>query len=194
LATGWRSSRLRNDGTAALERIERAIEVLEGRPPDSNLLIGAGVFVAAIQLTGQWSAIRYIPQPGEFPGWSAASDPTDLIDQTLRGLPLAAAITTWWLLLDYPPSAATRRTKPIGDAPAPLQLPMGPAADDGTRTDATMAVDPGTAVTSLEATCGGGGHDLDDPDRPGAHRGTSDFSDRPLAAGAVGLGNAQAAV
>jgi hypothetical protein len=84
---------------------------LEGGPPDSNLPIGAGVVVTAIQLTGQWSALRYIPQPGEFPGWSAASGPGESIAQNLRGLPLAAAITSWWLLRRYRRSAATRLGK-----------------------------------------------------------------------------------
>jgi hypothetical protein len=101
--------------TAALERIERAIQVLEA-PGKVDLPIGGGVVVAAIQLTGQWSAIRYIPQPGKFPGWSAASDPSELLNQTLRGVPLAAAITTWWLLLGYPPSPATR---PVGGSESP---------------------------------------------------------------------------
>jgi A nuclease family of the HNH/ENDO VII superfamily with conserved AHH len=83
----------------------------------------------------------------KFPGWSAASDPSELLNQTLRGVPLAAAITTWWLLLGYPRSAATRRTTALGDTREPIQLAMGEAADDGTRTDATVALDAQPGAT-----------------------------------------------
>jgi hypothetical protein len=90
--------------TAALERIEAAIRLLEGPPPGVELPIGGGVVVTLVQTDGPWSIVKYVPSEKGFPYAKPVRSGTA---GTLGGVTLAATIVRWWLLLgaERPPAA-----------------------------------------------------------------------------------------